>query len=217
MSSVMPLSPAAQEVYGIYEKINGFKDAAQEFAFPLHIYVGAAHHLLGNEPRHTLAGADPDKLAKYKTQMETLAKIVISRLGKQEVEYYVGEFNRRAAHFSEETLLPLQQAVKNVSEEALQLYTSPREHSLDAFWKTYHHAAHFITCAANLVSRQIAFSNIVVSAKHKEEAKGADKESVEALLSQAKAALKLDQAKTVIDPNEIKALEQHFLEEAAKL
>ena len=217
MSSGMPVSNASQEVFSLYEQISGLQENAKEFNFPIQVYIGAANKLLGDNPQKTISEADPERLGKLKNQLETLAKVCIGQLGKLEVEYYVSEFNKRAEHFTEETLQTLQADVDRVAKEALSIFQKPREHTLNKFWSTYHSSSQYITCAANLVSRQIAFSNIVVSAKHKEEARGSSQASVNALISQAKIALKLEDPKTLIPSAEISDIERRFLEDTGRL
>lgn len=113
--------------------------------------------------------------------------------------------------------MDLKSGVLRIYEEALRIISKQDEHSAEEFWTTYQQSIPYIMGAANLVSRQIAFSNIVVNAKHKEEARGSSQDEVDALLGRAKSALKLDDPQTLISTDRIAEIEREFMEAAGRL
>lgn len=217
MSASAAKVESSPDALALFNRINNMLEPAQDFQVPIAVYTDAARRIMGEDPRKTFNEADEDRRAKLKSHMEVLSKMAISMLGKKEVEYYTAEFHRRAEHFEEETLSDLQNEVKRVSEEALKIFSNQKEHSAEEFWTTYQESIPYIMAAANLVSRQVAFSNIVVNAKHKEEVRGSSKHDVEALLERAKTALKLDNPKEMIPTDRIAAIESELMEAAGRL
>ena len=217
MSANSTSSVSSRDALSLYDNMVRLQETAREYKVSLDVQVNAAKILLRDNPRETYANADADRREKLTSHLEKLTKMSLEILGPKEIEFYSSEFNRRVEHFTENILDGLKSEVERIKKQALDIFANQSTRSFDEVWNTYDQSIPYIIGAANLVSRQIAFSNIVVSAKHKEEARGSSQEQVDALLARAKTALKLDDPKALIPTDEISRIESQYLEDASRL
>ncbi len=211
------MAASSHNAISLFNSLRQMQATAGEFNTSIDVQANAAKILMGDNPQRAFEEAHPDRQQKLTSHLETLTKMALGILGPKEVEFYATEFNRRAEHFEEETLSSLRSEVQRIKEQALSVFSNQKDLSFEEVWKTYHQSIPHIMRAANLVSRQIALSNIAVSAGHKVEARGSSQADADALIDRAKAALKLDDPKSLIPTDEIAQIERQFLEETGRL
>ena len=123
-------------------------------------------------------------------------------------------FNRRTKHFTKDLHCSLRAGVELVKKEALKIFANESEHPFEKVWNTYYvHSVPYITAAANLVSKQIAFSKIVIFASKMEGNCKKNYSKISKLFTQAETALKLNKPKEFISTDEILGIEKQFQEE----
>lgn len=211
-------SPASsRDALSLYENMKGLQETANEFGVSVDIQVNAAKILLGDNPEKTYADADSSRRNKLTVHLEKLTMMCLGILGTMEIEYYADAFARRVEHFTEDLHHELKSEVERIKKQALGIFANQSKHSFEEVQKTYQQSIPYIMGAANLMSRHIAFSNIVVFAKNLEETRGTSHSEVDALLHLAKAELKLNEPKELISTDKISEIEKRFTDEASKL
>lgn len=151
-------------------------------------------------------------------QVEKVAKEAIQQLANVQVIFFQNKFHSLLATFSKKaSLTDLEDEVVQRAASALELISTPEQYTLEEYWKSTKTQVVFLVEAtnqvSNLVSKQIAFTNILNAMKEKKTTGALSSERAEQMHNEVKNALNLGKNKAPLPQKNIESIEKRFLKQ----